>query len=1449
MKKTNSFNISKIAYMFAFLGILLFTAGSVHAEKGWQLVTNTSELSIGDSIVIVAADFDYALGTTQKTNNRAAAAITKSGNLVVLTDDVQIITLEAGVSTGTYAFNVGTGYLYAAGNGTSGNYLKTQSMINDRASFAITIDESGATTVIAQTTATTCTHMRYNPNTDNGDPLFSCYKSSSSIVNLVTIYKYTEIASITVATPTFSVPAGLYATPQTVAISCATAGASILYTVDGSDPATNGIAYSTPLTISSNTTVKAIAVNGTDTSFMASATYTFPTQLANIAAFKSQTDNNTNFLIGNDVTFVFKSGAYTYVKDASAGLLIYGNTITTSYNEGDQISNLVGKRAVYSDQIEMSASFNTEPSTNNTGAVSPIVITMEELLDNYEQYDAQLITLQNVTFPDGMADAVSTTTITQNGSTSAIYNRFGLDTTLAAGATANVTGFAGIHNGEIQIQPRYNRDIALGVPPAPQPELNIVSPADGSTFSTLENITIEIEILDFTLGTDGLLKVECPLLPAYNMPNPSYLDDEGFNMFQELQLSNIPAGTYQATLTLVGLDHQPLSTPISASTTFTVVAPVLATPTITVTGESTGTADTYYLTANVTIDAVSGAAIHYTTDGSEPTETSTLYTAPFDVTTSCTVKAIATKALYANSAVASATIVIDTPTVAAPTLAPAGGVFTDDVIIFIVNNDTSATVRYTTDGTEPTETSTIYTSSFSISTTTTIKAKAFKAGWHASNTVTATYTIVNEPILTVTPSALTFSSSNLTGTFTVSAAFLAGPLTLTCDNAHFNLSQTSFPSANGNHIVTVTFDGQEPATGLVTITGGTLTTQVSLTATVTLPTPTITPESGTSDTLITVTMACSNSNAAIYYTTDGTTPDASSSLYMGPFDLTAVGDYTIKAIAILSCWDNSDVAIARYDVYHYMVARPTITPDDGTEDTRIYVTIDCSTPNSTIYYTTDGTTPSESSTLYTAPFDLTLPGTYTVNAIATRPNWDNSEIATATYTVMAPEPVATPVITPNGGFFYDSAVVSITCVTEAANIYYTLDGTTPTENSTLYSGPFTLNAETIVTAKAFSRDRPASETVSATFTFPVEVPNIAAFKAANSATNTTVYKITGDVTFVFENGANFYIQDSTAGLLIYDNPNNDVISRTYTEGDVISGGVCGTYTLYNGLVEMVPTRDLAAATSNTGTVSPVIATIADISTNYNQLESKLVKLSDVTFTQGGTFTTASASNIAIEQNGESMQVRNVFKTLDMTIDAGATADVTGFVLRYNTNYQIAPRSNYDIEINEVVLDTVAAPVIIVNPLTNDMVSIEITCATSGATIHYTFESADPDENATTYTGPIAFSDMNFTIKAIAVKEGMANSPVVTYNYTPDGIDDYESAIVIYPNPAVDQCTVTSEDGAIANVVVYDLYGKIVKSVQVNSNSAQIDMGGLAKGTYLIRVITDRGVSTQKVIKQ
>src|SRR6202044_2917161 len=119
-----------------------------------------------------------------------------------------------------------------------------------------------------------------------------------------------------------------------------------------------------------------------------------------------------------------------------------------------------------------------------------------------------------------------------------------------------------------------------------------------------------------------------------------------------------------------------------------------------------------------------------------------------------------------------------------------------------------------------------------------------------------------------------------------------------------------------------------------------------------------------------------------------------------------------------------------------------------------------------IYYTTNGSTPTAGSTAYTTP--ITVSSTETVNAIAILTNYNNSGIASATYTINLPA-AATPTFSVSAGTYASVQTVSISDATTGAAIYYTIDGSTPAigvGTTALYSGPITVAVSTTINAMA-----------------------------------------------------------------------------------------------------------------------------------------------------------------------------------------------------------------------------------------------------------------------------------------------------------------------------------------------------------------------------------------------
>jgi peptidoglycan/xylan/chitin deacetylase (PgdA/CDA1 family)/plastocyanin len=135
------------------------------------------------------------------------------------------------------------------------------------------------------------------------------------------------------------------------------------------------------------------------------------------------------------------------------------------------------------------------------------------------------------------------------------------------------------------------------------------------------------------------------------------------------------------------------------------------------------------------------AAIRYTTDGSTPTTTSPLYSGPFSVSATTTVKYRAWD-MAGNVETTKGRLIQIDPTPPSSSIACSGaacssGWYTGAVNVSLSATDTGsgvAAIRYTTDGSDPTASSTLYTGPFSVSATTTVKDRAWDVAGNAEPT-------------------------------------------------------------------------------------------------------------------------------------------------------------------------------------------------------------------------------------------------------------------------------------------------------------------------------------------------------------------------------------------------------------------------------------------------------------------------------------------------------------------------------------------------------------------------------------------------------------------------------------------------------------------------------------------------------------------------------------------
>ena len=181
--------------LFSLVAMLLLSVSGI-AQTTYTKITSASELEAGTSYLIVGYDdnLGYCAMSYQKSNNRHAIQVTEAGGSISLTPATdpssqteahQFILMG---STGAWEFYdpLREGYLYAASS--SANQLKTQSTNNANGEWVIEFNDDGTAVVTAQG-ENTRNIMRFNENSSNGEPLFSCYNSSSSINVPVSLYK------------------------------------------------------------------------------------------------------------------------------------------------------------------------------------------------------------------------------------------------------------------------------------------------------------------------------------------------------------------------------------------------------------------------------------------------------------------------------------------------------------------------------------------------------------------------------------------------------------------------------------------------------------------------------------------------------------------------------------------------------------------------------------------------------------------------------------------------------------------------------------------------------------------------------------------------------------------------------------------------------------------------------------------------------------------------------------------------------------------------------------------------------------------------------------------------------------------------------------------------------------------------------------------------------------
>ncbi|MBQ9465954.1 MAG: chitobiase/beta-hexosaminidase C-terminal domain-containing protein [Muribaculaceae bacterium] len=452
----------------------------------------------------------------------------------------------------------------------------------------------------------------------------------------------TPSSSATVDTPTFSPVGGTYTSAQSVTINCTTSDATIHYTTDGTTPTSSSATYSSAINVSETTTIKAIAVkSGMTNSEVATATYTI-----NLPQVETP-------------TFSPAAGTYTSAQSvtincATSGATIYyttdGSTPTTSsatYSGAISVSSTTTIKAIavkndMTDSEVASATYTIEAGSSGGGDG----LTYEKVTSiSSSDVGKKFIIVYEAT-PAAMG-AISSTSTTYGQS---------------------ITGTSNFTLSDSQITLTSNSSVA---------PLTLGGTSGAWTF-LFEDGKYMSWSSGNSLASATSVSTNSQWAVTFSDGVPTIAN--GYDNTRKLQYNSasnsLRFACYTSSQQSVALYRQ-----VSGSTTEQVATPVIS--------PSDGTVITGPTSVSISC-TTDGATIHYTTDGTTPTSSSTTYSTAFTVSATTTVKAIAVKSGMTDSEVASATITYQAPVTSDEytLVTDASTLASGDIVIIVVNNAT-----------------------------------------------------------------------------------------------------------------------------------------------------------------------------------------------------------------------------------------------------------------------------------------------------------------------------------------------------------------------------------------------------------------------------------------------------------------------------------------------------------------------------------------------------------------------------------------------------------------------------------------------------------------------------------------------------------------------------------------------------------------------------------------
>lgn len=222
-------------------------------------------------------------------------------------------------------------------------------------------------------------------------------------------------------------------------------GASIYYTVDGTEPTAASTPYAAPFTLTESATVKAIAKVGDNVSAVASKAFV---KIPVVTCAEANALAKDAEACLNEVTVVYVNGANIYVKDESGSTLVYA--FNFGLVAGDVVSGIIGVASPYNGLPELKPSVTLADLTVNHGeAPAPEVFAAAPVAADVNKY----IIMKGVEVATGEFTTASATNLnlTIGEETVVLRNAFKLAASFDATKKYDVVGAVAIYNSNVQV--------------------------------------------------------------------------------------------------------------------------------------------------------------------------------------------------------------------------------------------------------------------------------------------------------------------------------------------------------------------------------------------------------------------------------------------------------------------------------------------------------------------------------------------------------------------------------------------------------------------------------------------------------------------------------------------------------------------------------------------------------------------------------------------------------------------------------------------------------------------------------------------------------------------------------------------------------------------------------------------------------------------------------------